>query len=100
MKIQGNPVTNDCSTLTLQTQIIDIPWHSRVMPCADACLCMKKVHLTLLRSPLLCRKISKKKKKLLLEASFGESKKDNILNQKFVDTRKRCIQFCSAANLK
>lgn len=95
MKIQADLISND-SWFTLKTQILDIPWHSRVMPCADTCLRMKKVHLTLLCCPLLCRKIQNVQ---LMKASFGDSKKDNVLNQKF-SQRKGCIKFCSAANLK
>lgn len=34
----------------------ELPWHSGVMPCADTCLSVEKVHLALLRGPLLCKK--------------------------------------------
>lgn len=40
----------------------DVPWYSGVMPCADTCLSVEKVHLALLRGPLLCRKTQKQDK--------------------------------------
>lgn len=56
---------------------MDTPWYSRVMPCADACLRMKKVHLTLLCCPLLCKKTNVQ----LVKANFGDFKKDNVPNK-------------------
>lgn len=35
--------------------VADVPWYSGVMPRADTCLSVEKVHLALLRGPLLCK---------------------------------------------
>ncbi len=38
------------------SEVTDVPWYSGVVPRADTCLGVEKVHLALLRGPLLCRK--------------------------------------------
>lgn len=48
-----------CFTVYVWTEkccfVADVPWHSGIMPRADTCLSVEKVHLALLRGPLLCR---------------------------------------------
>lgn len=45
-----------CCLPEVTDPVADLPWYSGVMPRADTCLRVKKVHLALLRGPLLCRK--------------------------------------------
>lgn len=49
-------IASPISHFTVTDTVEDVPWYSGVMPRADTCLSVEKVHLALLRGPLLCKK--------------------------------------------
>lgn len=93
LSICGQPTFSELLSC-LPDPMADIPWYSGIMPRADTRLSVEKVHLALLRGPLLCRKTYKMG---LMGARFGGPWSDIDVNQNKIGATRR---FCLYVGLK